>query len=208
MSTIAAIATNYRWDPHKEAVVDLIIIAFFYLLQVREYTSPSKPREKRTIALRDCDVRLWRDGTLVPHSAGLKALLLADSATICIAHTKNGTKGTVVHHKAIGGLICPVLAIAQCIGNIQRGPITMPIGWVYHSSGAISRVTDQDIGMGIHWGATFDCLLAQGYTLDRISPHSLRAGVAMAMKLSGALDSTIMKVGQWSSLTYLTYIHL
>jgi hypothetical protein len=32
VSTIPAIATNYRWDPHKEAVVDLIIIAFFYLL--------------------------------------------------------------------------------------------------------------------------------------------------------------------------------
>jgi hypothetical protein len=112
VSTIAAIATNYRWGPHKEAVVDLIIIAFFYLLQVGEYTSPLKPREKWTIALRDCDVCLWRDGTIVPHSAGLTALLLADSATICIAHTKNGTKGAVVHHKAIGGPICPVSAIA------------------------------------------------------------------------------------------------
>jgi hypothetical protein len=28
----------------------------------------------------------------------------------------------------------------------------------------------------------------------------------MAMKLSGASDSTIMRVGRWSSLTYLTYI--
>lgn len=27
------------------------------------------------------------------------------------------------------------------------------------------------------------------------------------MKLSGASDSTIMRVGRWSSLTYLTYIH-
>jgi hypothetical protein len=29
----------------------------------------------------------------------------------------------------------------------------------------------------------------------------------MAMKLSGASDSTIMGVGRWTSLTYLTYIH-
>jgi len=29
----------------------------------------------------------------------------------------------------------------------------------------------------------------------------------MAMKLSGASDSTIMRVGRWLSLTYLTYIH-
>jgi hypothetical protein len=30
----------------------------------------------------------------------------------------------------------------------------------------------------------------------------------MALKLSGALDSTIMHVGHWTSLTYLTYIHM
>ncbi len=29
----------------------------------------------------------------------------------------------------------------------------------------------------------------------------------MAMKLSGASDSTIMRIGRWTSLTYLTYIH-
>jgi hypothetical protein len=29
----------------------------------------------------------------------------------------------------------------------------------------------------------------------------------MALKLSGASDSTIMRVGRWTSLTYLTYIH-
>jgi hypothetical protein len=28
------------------------------------------------------------------------------------------------------------------------------------------------------------------------------------MKLSGTFDSTIMRVKQWLSLTYLTYIHL
>jgi hypothetical protein len=58
VSTITAIANNYRWDPHKDAVTDLIMIAFFYLLRVGEYTSPTKPWDKRTIALWDCDVRL------------------------------------------------------------------------------------------------------------------------------------------------------
>ena len=57
-------------------------------------------------------------------------------------------------------------------------------------------------------GATWDNLISKGYTLNRVSSHSLRAGGAMAMKLSGASDSTIMWVGRWLSLTYLTYIHL
>jgi hypothetical protein len=33
-------------------------------------------------------------------------------------------------------------------------------------------------------------------------------GEGMSIKLSGALDSTIMRVGQWTSLTYLIYIHM
>ncbi len=43
-----------------EAVADLVIIAFFYLLLVGEYTTASNKKAKRTIALWDCDVRLWR----------------------------------------------------------------------------------------------------------------------------------------------------
>jgi hypothetical protein len=130
-------------------VADLIIIAFFYLLQVGEYTSLSKPWEKQTIALWDCDVRLWKDGNLLPHLARLAALLMADSATICIAHTKNGKKGAVVNHDAIGGSICPVAALAGRIAIIQQGSNKTHICWVYHASGASSWTTDQDISMGV-----------------------------------------------------------
>ncbi len=132
----------------------------------------------------------------------------ADSATICIAHTQNGTKGAVVHHDAIGGPICPVAALARRVANIQQAKLkNCQINTVYSKSGQRSQVSDRDIGIAVRWGATCDCLLTQGYTLNRILSHSLRAGGAMAMKLSGASDSTIMQVGRWSSLTYLTYIH-
>ncbi len=132
----------------------------------------------------------------------------ADSATICIAHTKNGTKGAVVHHDAIGGPICPVAALAHRVANIQQAKLkNCQINTVYSESGRRSLVSDRDIGIAVQWGATCDCLLTRGYTLNRISSHSLRAGGAMAMKLSGASDSTIMQVGRWSSLTYLIYIH-
>jgi hypothetical protein len=117
----------------------------------------------------------------------------ADSATICIAHTKNGTKGAVVNHEAIGGPICPVAALARRVANIQQAKLeNCQINTVYSESGRCSQVSDRDIGIAVQWGATCDCLLTRGYTLNRISSHSLRAGGAMAMKLSGASDSTIM----------------
>jgi hypothetical protein len=214
VSTITAILENYRWTPHLEAVADLTLIAFFYLLRVGEYTTPSPPkgqppRAKRTIALRDCDIWMWCKGVLIPHLAGLPMLLTADSATICITNTKIITKGAVVHHDAIGGQICPVAALAQRIANIQQAKsLRCAINSVFPPVGRHpTLVSDRDIGTAIQWGATFDCLLTHGYTLDCISSHSLQSGGAMAMKLGGALDSTIMKVGQWLSLTYLTYIH-
>jgi hypothetical protein len=176
-----------------KAVADLVIIAFFYLLQVGEYTTPHRARTKRTIALRDCNIRLWHWGKIIPHSAGLRALMQADSATICIAHTKNGTKGAVVHHEAIGGPICPVAAMACRVANIQQAKsVTCQLNAVYNESGQRSQISDHDIGIAVRWGATCNCLLTRGYTLNQISSHSLRAGGAMAMKLSGALDSTIM----------------
>jgi hypothetical protein len=45
-------------------------------------------------------------------------------------------------------------------------------------------------------------LVAQGYDMRRIGIHSLRASGAMALKLQGAVDSTIMKIGRWSGTTH------
>ncbi len=100
-----------------------------------EYTTSAKKKPKHTIALRDQDVRLWWKGQVIPHSAGLDLLLMADSATICIAHTKNGTKGAVVHHKVFGGPICLVAAPARRIANMQGGPALGSLSSFYHASG-------------------------------------------------------------------------
>ena len=47
----------------------------------------------------------------------------------------------------------------------------------------------------------------QGIDPDLVGAHSLWAGGAMALKLHGYDDTTIMKMGRWTSLTFLQYIH-
>lgn len=74
---------------------------------------------------------------------------MADSTTMCIARTKNGAKGAVVHHKAFGGIICPVAALAPKIANVQAEPPQGTINRVYHSLGRVSRVSEQDIGTAV-----------------------------------------------------------
>jgi hypothetical protein len=51
VSIIRVIETKYTFSLHQRAVTDMTMIAFIYLLRVDEYTSPCKPREKRTISL-------------------------------------------------------------------------------------------------------------------------------------------------------------
>ena len=208
-STVRKIAGKYNFSDHHRAVADLCIIAFFYLLQVGEYTTPAgkKKRRKRTIALRKCDIRLWCKGILLDPATDLATLLTADSGTICITNTKNGTKGAVVHHDAIGGTLCPVAALARRLHNIRHRPPTCPISTVVHRAKQPTRVSDRDITTAVRWGATCDGLLDRGYSTHRVSSHSLRAGRAMALKLAGESSDTIMRVGRWTSLTYMTYIH-
>ena len=47
----------------------------------------------------------------------------------------------------------------------------------------------------------------EGFALDRIGTHSIRASGAMQLYLNGISEAKIMKIGQWKSKTWLTYIH-
>ena len=68
-------------------------------------------------------------------------------------------------------------------------------------------VTSQAVVKAIQQEATSLNLAAQGIDPDIIGAHSLRAGGAMALKLQKYLDTTIQKMGRWTSSTWLQYIH-
>jgi hypothetical protein len=111
----------------------MVVIAFFYHLRVGEYTNPAQAREtKRTVPLRKYDGQLWHRGVLLDHDSGLNVLLQADSATISITHTKNGTKGAVIHHDAINGEICLVAALTRHVANLHSMSPTTPLSTVCH----------------------------------------------------------------------------
>ena len=112
-----------------------------------------------------------------------------------------------MHHEAIGGTLCPVASLARRLHNIKQGSPTCPISTVFHPTKQPTRVSDRDITTAVRWGATVDGLLNQGYTINQVSSHSLRAGGAMALKLAGESSDTIIRVCRWTSLTYMTYIH-
>ena len=188
------------------AVADLATLAFFYLLRVGEYTMPA--RRTRTVQFRVCDVTFYRQGLIVPNSAPIATLMQADGLALRIDNQKNGTRGETIHHHAIPGRrICPIQAAARRVSAIlaQTNERTTPISLI--DADAASHVRAADIRTALRRAVTSLRLDRQGIRAADVGSHSLRAGGAMAMKLNGCDLITIMKMGRWSSLTFLTYIH-
>ena len=47
----------------------------------------------------------------------------------------------------------------------------------------------------------------EGFELERIGTHSIRASGAMHLFLNNVAEANIMNIGRWQSRTWLTYIH-
>jgi hypothetical protein len=83
----------------------LALIAFYYLLQIGEYTVKGKQNNtKQTVQFKLKDVKFFKKhkaGTLVclPNNASPILMMIADSATLKLDNQKNGWKGDVYTRK-------------------------------------------------------------------------------------------------------------
>jgi hypothetical protein len=190
----------------SRTIADLIVLAFFFLLRVGEYT-PSSNKDKKTIPLRKQDIRLHKDGRLVSLEADLATLLEADAVTINLANQKNGKKNTVVHHYTSGDpFMDPVKAAARLIFRLHGRDGCTPLGTYVNERGVSGRVTGSAVLAAVRLAAVRCNLADYGYDLKRVGTHSLRSGGATQLKLTGYDDDMVMKLGRWSGPTYLHYI--
>jgi len=184
---------------------DLIVLAFFFLLRVGEYTASS--RERLTVPLRAQNVRLWKQGQVLDHRLPLADLLQADAITLNLDNQKNGFKGATLHHTASGDhWLCPVRCGARLVHELANLSPGTGLGTYFDEHGVLRRITAAEIRAGIQLGAIGDNLINCGYDLARIGSHSLRTGGATHLKLLGYDSDTIKKLGRWTSDTYLRYI--
>ena len=206
-STVRWIADNYGSSVTKRCrmIADLIVLAYFFLLRVGEYTGSS--RATRTVPLRRQDVKLWQGTVLLDHTLPLASLLAATSCTINLENQKNGIKCASLHHTSSGiPGFDPVHSVARLVHEIQHLPASTPLGTFQQDDGGLARITASEIGAVIKLGAIADNLPSVGFSIDRIGSHSLRSGGAVNLKLCGYDHDIIKKFGRWSSDTYLKYI--
>ena len=204
-------------DPKAQAVGCLTIIAYYFLLRVGEYTRPrfvtrngEKVRASRTVQFSYMNVGFFKDGKVVSRRSPLNVLLSCDAATMKITNQKNGRMGDTIHHKTNGTTCCPIKALAYRIDHINQHSPDHTIDRLlcaFYDNDTWNTVASVDIVIGVRKAAKHLKLHEQGIDPDLIGAHSLRAGGAMALRLHGFDDTTIMKIGRWTSLTFIQYIH-
>ena len=127
-----------------------------------------------------------------------------------ITNLKNGKMGETIHQHATNTSFCPIKVAARRVHHIlkNKGKDTALICDYYKKSNKVwNQVTQTDMNKHLRATVTNLKLDKAGITPDLVGVHSFRAGGAMALKLNGATDTTIMKMGRWTSLTFLQYIH-
>ena len=110
-------------------VGDLILIAFYFLLRVGEYTCKYRnkrgERTKQTVNFRLCDVAFFKkneQGQLrrLDDNCTPEERLSADGATLRLTNQKNGWKNVCVHqHKNNKPIFCCVKALARVVNDMR-----------------------------------------------------------------------------------------
>lgn len=212
---LSAVGAEPTANALDQAVGDLVLIAFYYLLRVGEYTVKGRRNNtKQTVQFRINDITFFkrdRNGRLKQLRRGDSNanITTADSATLKLDNQKNGWKGVCVHQEANGDAIhCPVRALARRylhIRNHTNDPNTFLSAFFVNNTRF--DVTDNDIRHSLKRAATLLNYPAnKGIPITRIDTHSLRSGGANALSLAGYSDREIQKMGRWRSATFKEYI--
>lgn len=199
----------------KDAVLgDWVLIAFYYLLRVGEYTEKStRQNSKQTQEFRLKDVIFFEKGDngnirQMPRDVSAERVLNAVGATLRLSNQKNGWKNVCIFHFSNGDAInCPVRALARRFLHVKQHAKNenekLSAYWV---KGKRFALKDRQVGAALKAATVKLGYPARGIPKESIDTHSLRAGGANALHLNGFSDREIQKMGRWRGETFKEYI--
>ena len=192
--------------PGRQAVTDMIVVAFYFLLRPGEYSGTS--HDDHPFLLRDVQLfHFSRQLDLLQDP--LPLIQASNSVALTFTRQKNGTMNERLIHALSGDArCCPVQAVIRLVlhHRTHRSTLGTPLASYYSSTGKLTRITATDVTEQLRHAA---CMLQHytGISPTAISARSLRAGGAMAL-LSGNVDHNIMQMlGRWHGDAMMRYLH-
>jgi hypothetical protein len=193
-------------SPDRQAIDDMVIIAFYFLLRPGEYTGTTL--DDTLFSLQEVALRIGDRCLDIMHSPATNTAS-ADSVSYTFTTQKNGTTGEILTHGCSGDRFeCPVKAMVRYVLRLRQHKATKstPIASYHHSNKRVA-IKAKDITDVLRLAT-----VATGHQRrlhpDDTSTRSLRASGAMSL-LNGKTDhNTIRMFGFWHSDAMMRYFHL
>ena len=200
----------------NKQIIDLIIVAFFWLLRPAEYLN-SPDAESRSQAFRLCDVTFTIRGKVYPApTAPLndeRDVAAIQAASLTFTDQKNAVKGEQVSQSANNDPdLCPAKALGRvCLHLLQHdAPPTTPLYMHFNSHPTKNdwyRITPQYVTNALRHSAN-RLQASTGIDPKLISARSLRPGGATALLCANIDRDAIMLLGRWKSDAMLRYLRI
>ena len=198
-----------------QAVRDLALIAFYYLLCIGEYTIKGQREEtKQTVQFKMEDITFFWNNTVgqlrcLPRMAPDAMILSANGATMRLDNQKNGWKGVCVYQEHNGShWHCPARVLGRRYLHLRQHRGTTRMFLSADWEGDIRHdMTAENMSRALKGAAAaLEYSTVKGIPIQRINTHSLRSGGANALALAGYSDTQIQKMGRWKGATFKEYI--
>jgi hypothetical protein len=197
---------SYTNHPRSLAIVDMLILGFFFLLRPGEYAYTTNPD---ATPFRLQDVHLRRHAVRLPHlTCSFHELESANFLCLEFTTQKNGVRGEVIGLGMSGNpAFCPVRAAIRRVQHLRlhnASPTTPLYAYFSRSWNALTTtVLTQELRRSVTIVGT-----AVGLQPDDISIRSLRASGAMALLCANIDPDRIRLLGRWRSDEMLRYLHV
>jgi hypothetical protein len=203
---VAHMATTHPTESNQ-AVADMIIVAFFFLLRPGEYTA----NRSESTPFRISDIQLFVGGQrLNLEDATDASIASATFATLMFTTQKNAVRGEVIGLGRSGNsFLCPVQAIIRRVLHLRKynAPPNSPLASYFAGGPNFSPIMPKDITEMLRL-STAAVGPSVGFLPADISARSLRAAGAMALLCAHVDSDTIRLVGRWRSDEMLRYLHV
>ena len=191
----------------SQAIVDLALIAFFFVLRPGEYCSGGSDALKSPFRLKDVQFGIGSQDITV-YDLSIHNLSCLDTVSLTFTSQKNGIKGeSITHGRTKHRWANPVQKVLNRVLYLLRhkAPFSTPL-CSYFENNIWTEITAIDITKAMRTtvlahGSQF------GLTQSDISARSMRAGGAMVLLLAGVPGDTIKLLGRWKSNAMLAYLH-
>jgi hypothetical protein len=192
--------------PAANAIADMLLLGFFFLLRPGEYAYTHNPDAD---PFRLCNVHLLINSRrLDPITATEHELHRVNYVALEFTTQKNGVRGELVGLGRTGHPIhCPVIALTHRVTHLRthRAPPITPLYSYYDTRW--QRVDTTTLTMHLRHTVTA-CGAQFGITAIDVSIRSLRSSGAMSLLCAKVDTDTIRLLGRWRSDEMMRYLHV